>query len=161
MSLNPWALSWAKEAAISFTKKAVWCMPSPLVWRNLVMGLSGAVGESNSILLSPFLKRETVASQQVVTSFFKIGESKIELLSPTAPESPIAKFLEKKGEGIHHLAFGVKDIVASLAKLKAQGFRLIDETPIQGADQKLIAFVHPKDTTGALIELCEPLQQGV
>ena len=91
----------------------------------------------------------------------KIGESKIELLSPTAPESPIAKFLEKKGEGIHHLAFGVKDIVASLAKLKAQGFRLIHETPIQGADQKLIAFVHPKDTTGALIELCEPLQQGL
>jgi methylmalonyl-CoA/ethylmalonyl-CoA epimerase len=126
-----------------------------------VKDLDAAEKTYTQLLGVPPYKRETVASQQVVTSFFKIGESKIELLSPTAPESPIAKFLENKGEGIHHLAFGVKDIVASLAKLKAQGFRLIHETPIQGADQKLIAFVHPKDTTGALIELCEPLQQGL
>ena len=126
-----------------------------------VKDLDAAEKTYTQLLGVPPYKRETVASQQVVTSFFKIGESKIELLSPTASESPIAKFLEKKGEGIHHLAFGVKDIVASLAKLKAQGFRLIHETPIQGADQKLIAFVHPKDTTGALIELCEPLQQGL
>ena len=102
-------------------------------------------------------KRETVASQQVITSFFKVGESKIELLFPTAPESPIAKFLHTNGEGMHHTAFLVKDIVASLAQLKAQGFRLIHETPILGADQKIIAFVHPKDTTGVLIELCEQL----
>jgi methylmalonyl-CoA/ethylmalonyl-CoA epimerase len=102
-------------------------------------------------------KRETVASQQVITSFFKVGESKIELLFPTAPESPIAKFLHTKGEGMHHTAFLVTDIEASLAQLKAKGFRLIHETPILGADQKLIAFVHPKDTTGVLIELCEQL----
>jgi len=102
-------------------------------------------------------KRETVASQQVITSFFKVGESKIELLFPTAPESPIAKFLHTKGEGMHHTAFLVKDIEASLAQLKAQGFRLIHETPILGADQKRIAFAHPKDTTGVLIELCEQL----
>ena len=102
-------------------------------------------------------KRETVASQQVTTSFFKVGESKIELLFPTAPESPIAKFLQTKGEGMHHTAFLVKNIEASLAQLKAQGFRLINETPILGADQKRIAFVHPKDTAGVLIELCEQL----
>ena len=98
-----------------------------------------------------------MASQQVITSFFKVGESKIELLFPTAPESPIAKFLHTKGEGMHHTAFLVKDIEASLAQLKAQGFRLIHETPILGADQKRIAFFHPKDTTGVLIELCEQL----
>ena len=102
-------------------------------------------------------KRETVASQQVITSFFKVGESKIELLFPTAPESPIAKFLQTKGEGMHHTAFLVKNIEASLAQLKAQGFTLIHETPILGADQKRIAFVHPKDTAGVLIELCEQL----
>ena len=102
-------------------------------------------------------KRETVASQQVTTSFFKVGESKIELLFPTAPESPIAKFLQTKGEGMHHTAFLVKNIEASLAQLKAQGFTLIHETPILGADQKRIAFVHPKDTAGVLIELCEQL----
>jgi methylmalonyl-CoA/ethylmalonyl-CoA epimerase len=94
---------------------------------------------------------------KVITSFFKVGESKIELLFPTAPESPIAKFLHTKGEGMHHTAFLVTDIEASLAQLKAQGFRLIHETPILGADQKRIAFVHPKDTTGVLIELCEQL----
>lgn len=103
-------------------------------------------------------KRETVASQQVITSFFKVGASKIELLFPTAPESPIAKFLNTKGEGMHHMAFLVTDIVASLAQLKAEGFRLIHESPIPGADQKRIAFVHPKDTNSALIELCEPLK---
>jgi len=102
-------------------------------------------------------KRETVTSQQVITSFFKVGESKIELLFPTAPESTIAKFLQTKGEGMHHTAFLVKNIEASLAQLKAQGFRLIHETPILGADQKRIAFVHPKDTAGVLIELCEQL----
>ena len=102
-------------------------------------------------------KRETVTSQQVITSFFKVGESKIELLFPTAPESPIAKFLQTKGEGMHHTAFLVKNIEASLAQLKAQGFTLIHETPILGADQKRIAFVHPKDTAGVLIELCEQL----
>ena len=122
-----------------------------------VKDLEAAEKTYTQLLGVPPYKRETVASQQAVTSFFKVGASKIELLSPIASESPIAKFLTTKGEGIHHMAFLVKDISASLAQLKAQGFKLIHETPIQGADQKLIAFVHPKDTTGALIELCEQL----
>jgi len=105
----------------------------------------------------PPYKHEEVASEGVNTSFFIYGPNKIELLEATTPDSPIAKFLEKKGEGIHHIAFDVDDITAEIARLKAEGFVLINETPKKGADNKLVAFLHPKGTNGVLIELCQEL----
>jgi len=98
---------------------------------------------------------EEVADQMVRTAVFPVGESRIELLEPTSPESPVAKFLEKRGEGIHHVALGVQDVAAALAKLKAEGARLIDEAPRRGAGGAMIAFVHPKSTGGVLLELCQ------
>ncbi|MCH4822436.1 methylmalonyl-CoA epimerase [Gramella lutea] len=100
-------------------------------------------------------KMETVESEGVTTSFFKVGESKIELLAATNPESPISKFIEKRGEGIHHLAFYVDDIEAEIERLKKEGFRLLNESPKPGADNKLVAFMHPKDANGVLVELCQ------
>ena len=100
-------------------------------------------------------KSETVESESVTTSFFMLGESKIELLEATNPESPIAKFIEKRGEGIHHIAFEVEDIAAEMKRLKAAGVRLLNEAPKAGADNKLICFLHPKDTNGVLVELCQ------
>lgn len=100
-------------------------------------------------------KIEAVKSEGVKTSFFKLGPNKIELLEATAPDSPIAKFIEKKGEGIHHIAFDVDDIEAEIARLKDEGFEMIHNTPKDGADNKLIAFLHPKSTNGVLIELCQ------
>ena len=99
-------------------------------------------------------KIETVESEGVRTSFFKVGDLKIELLEATRPDSPIAKFIEKKGEGIHHLAFDVKDVSESLSELKQNGFQPIKEIPKAGADNKSIAFLHPKTTNGVLIEIC-------
>ena len=102
---------------------------------------------------------EEVADQKVKTAFMKVGEVKIELLEPTSPESPIAKFLEKGGRGVHHVAFAVEDGVAeALAQCDEQGIRLIDKTPRPGAEQMNIAFLHPKSTVGILTELCEPLK---
>lgn len=109
------------------------------------------------ILGASSYKEELVSTEQVNTSFFKVGNNKIELLEATGPESPIAKFLTKKGEGIHHIAFDVEDIVAEMARLKAEGFVLLNESPKKGADQKLVCFVHPKDTNGVLIELCQQI----
>jgi methylmalonyl-CoA/ethylmalonyl-CoA epimerase len=109
------------------------------------------------ILGASSYKQELVSTEQVNTSFFKVGDNKIELLEATGPESPIAKFLSKKGEGIHHIAFDVDDIVAEMARLKAEGFVLLNESPKKGADQKLVCFVHPKDTNGVLIELCQQI----
>lgn len=109
------------------------------------------------ILGAPAYKTEEVASEGVKTSFFKNGPNKIELLEATSPESPIAKFLEKKGEGIHHIAFDVADIVAEIARLKAEGFTVLNEIPKKGADNKLVAFLHPKSTNGVLIELCQEM----
>lgn len=108
-----------------------------------------------SVLLNtePY-KQEVVESEGVITSFFKMGESKIELLAATNPESPIAKFIEKRGEGIHHIAFDVTDIDAEISRLQAEGFELINKTSKPGADNKLIAFLHPKSTGGVLVELC-------
>jgi methylmalonyl-CoA/ethylmalonyl-CoA epimerase len=103
-------------------------------------------------------KVETVESEQVATSFFQVGESKIELLEATGPDSPIAKFIEKRGEGIHHLAFEVEDIVASMAQMAEQGFTLLQTAPKRGADNKLVAFLHPKSTNGVLIELCQSIK---
>jgi methylmalonyl-CoA/ethylmalonyl-CoA epimerase len=98
---------------------------------------------------------EEVAEQKVRVAFLQIGESRIELLEPTSEDSPIAKFLEKKGEGVHHMAYEVDDIEAALAKMKEQGVRLIDETPRRGAHNSLIAFLHPKATDGVLTEICQ------
>ena len=100
-------------------------------------------------------KTEQVESEGVNTSFFKVGETKIELLEATNPDSPIAKFIEKRGEGIHHIAFDVADIHAEVARLKAEGFTLLNEVPKPGADNKLVVFLHPKSTNGVLIELCQ------
>ncbi|WP_089051146.1 methylmalonyl-CoA epimerase [Flavobacterium hercynium] len=103
----------------------------------------------------PSYKSEAVESEDVMTSFFKSGPNKIELLAATNPESPIAKFLEKKGEGIHHIAFDVEDIFAEIERLKSEGFILINDVPKKGADNKLVAFLHPKGTNGVLVELCQ------
>lgn len=103
---------------------------------------------------SPY-KTESVESEGVLTSFFKTGESKVELLQATHPDSPIAKFIEKKGEGIHHLAFEVEDIDAAIDRLKSEGFEMINQQAKDGADNKRIAFLHPKTTNGVLIELCQ------
>jgi len=106
---------------------------------------------------SPY-KSETVESEGVTTSFFQVGENKIELLEATNPESPIAKFIAKKGEGIHHIAFDVTDIRAEMKRLKEEGFILLNEEPKKGADNKLICFLHPKSSNGVLIELCQEIQ---
>ena len=102
-------------------------------------------------------KTETVESEGVDTSFFKVGESKIELLAATREDSPIAKFLEKRGEGIHHLAFEVEDIKAEMARLKGEGFILLNEEPKKGADNKIVAFLHPKSSNGVLVELVQSI----
>ena len=106
---------------------------------------------------APAYKSELVESEGVQTSFFRNGPNKIELLEATHPESPIAKFLEKKGEGIHHIAFEVEDIDSEIARLKAEGFVVLDEIPKKGADNKWVAFLHPKTTNGVLIELCQEI----
>ena len=104
-------------------------------------------------------KSEAVETEGVLTSFFRLdpatGTTKLELLTPTRPDSPVATYLEKRGEGIHHLAFEVSDIVAEMARLHAAGFVLLNETPKPGADNKLVCFLHPKTTNGVLIELCQ------
>jgi methylmalonyl-CoA/ethylmalonyl-CoA epimerase len=106
----------------------------------------------------PSYKMEAVESEGVLTSFFQTGNNKIELLVATNPESPIAKFLEKKGEGIHHIAFDVDDIEAEIIRLKSEGFVLINEIPKKGADNKLVVFLHPKNTNGVLVELCQEIK---
>ena len=103
-------------------------------------------------------KKESVEREGVVTSFYAAGESKIELLEASREESPISKFIEKKGEGIHHLAFGVDDILQEVQRLKKEGFEFISEEPKEGADNKLIVFLHPKCTNGVLVELCQEKQ---
>lgn len=103
-------------------------------------------------------KKETVEREGVVTSFYGTGESKIELLEASNPESPISKFIDKKGEGIHHLAFGVENILQEVERLKKEGFQFISEEPKEGADNKLVVFLHPKSTNGVLVELCQEKQ---
>ncbi|PZD79159.1 methylmalonyl-CoA epimerase [Mesonia sp. K7] len=103
-------------------------------------------------------KMEEVASEGVMTSFFQTGESKVELLAATNDDSPIAKFIAKKGEGIHHVAFGVEDIEAEIKRLKKEGFVVLNETPKKGADNKLVAFLHPKSNHGVLVELCQDIK---
>lgn len=103
-------------------------------------------------------KLEKVESENVATSFFMMGESKIELLEATDPDSAIAKFIAKKGEGIHHIAFEVEDIHSEMKRLQNEGFKLLSEQPKKGADNKLICFLHPKDSNGVLIELCQEIK---
>lgn len=109
---------------------------------------------SKLLNVAPY-KSEEIASEGVETVFFKTGETKVELLAATNENSPIAKFLEKKGEGIHHIAFEVADIDAEINRLESEGFKLINDKPKNGADNKRIAFLHPKSTNGVLIEICQ------
>jgi methylmalonyl-CoA/ethylmalonyl-CoA epimerase len=109
----------------------------------------------SDVLGLPFAGDETVAEQKVTTAFFPVGESEVELLESTAADGPVAKYIEKRGQGIQHVAFRVDDLEAALSELKAKGVRLIDEKPRIGAGGARIAFLHPKDTQGVLVELCE------
>lgn len=103
-------------------------------------------------------KKETVESEKVNTAFFQKGETKIELLESVEPDGVVAKFIDKKGEGIHHIAFEVADIIAEMERLKTEGFILLNEKPKPGADNKLVCFLHPKGTNGVLIELCQEIK---
>lgn len=120
------------------------------------------IEESNILFASlfgkPHYKMEEVLSEGVKTSFFKAGPNKIELLEATNLESPIAKFIEKKGEGIHHIAFAVEDIYSEIERLQKEGFTVLNTAPKKGADNKLVAFLHPKSTNGVLIELCQEIE---
>jgi methylmalonyl-CoA/ethylmalonyl-CoA epimerase len=118
--------------------------------------------DSNKLFESLFgkanYKIESVESESVNTSFFKLGENKIELLEATNADGPIAKFIAKKGEGIHHIAFDVDDIEAEIKRLKSEGFQVLNDKPKKGADNKLVVFLHPKSTNGVLIELCQEIK---
>lgn len=120
-----------------------------------VKSLAHSVPLFEKLLNTPCYKTETVASEKVNTAFFRQGETKIELLESTDPDGVIARFIEKKGEGMHHIAFEVADIEAEMERLKKEGFTLLNEKPKNGADNKLVCFLHPKTTNGILIELCQ------
>ena len=111
-----------------------------------------------SLLGTNHYKIEEVLSEGVTTSFFKAGPNKIELLEATNPNSPIAKFIEKKGEGIHHIAFAVTDIYSEITRLKSEGFVVLNDSPKKGADNKLVVFLHPKSSNGVLVELCQDIE---
>lgn len=119
-----------------------------------VKELSATVPLYEKLLNTPCYKTEIVESEKVNTAFFRQGETKIELLESSEPDGVIAKFIEKKGEGIHHIAFDVEDIYAEMERLKGEGFILLNEKPKDGADNKLVCFLHPKGTNGVLVELC-------
>jgi methylmalonyl-CoA/ethylmalonyl-CoA epimerase len=123
-----------------------------------VKSLQSSIPLFERLLNSPCYKTETVESENVNTAFFLKDSSKIELLESKDPEGVIAKFINKKGEGMHHIAFEVPDIYAEMERLKSEGFTLLNETPKQGADNKLVCFVHPKDSNGVLIELCQTIR---
>jgi methylmalonyl-CoA/ethylmalonyl-CoA epimerase len=120
-----------------------------------VKDLSVSIPLFEKLLNTHCYKTETVETEKVETAFFAQGETKIELLQSTDEDGIIAKYIEKKGEGIHHIAFAVEDIIAEIARLKAEGFIVLNETPKNGADNKLVAFLHPKTTNSVLIELCQ------
>lgn len=120
-----------------------------------VKSLTESIPLFEKLLNTACYKTETVESEAVATAFFRQGETKIELLESTKEDGVIQKFIEKKGEGIHHLAFEVADIYAEMERLKAEGFLLLNEQPKQGADNKLVCFLHPKSTNSVLIELCQ------
>lgn len=120
-----------------------------------VKKLEDSIPLFEQLLNTPCYKTEEVATEGVNTAFFKVGQSKIELLEATKADSPISKFIEKKGEGIHHIAFEVENIEAEMKRLSALGFELLNATPKAGADNKLVCFLHPKNTNSVLIELCQ------
>ncbi|MBL7956079.1 MAG: methylmalonyl-CoA epimerase [Flavobacteriales bacterium] len=122
-----------------------------------VKDLAAAEELYHKLLGTPSYKREAVESEGVITSFFQVGPNKIELLESTRSDGPIAKAIEKRGEGIHHIAYEVADIRAEMARLKAEGFILLNEEPKRGADNKLVCFVHPKSAGGVLVELCQEI----
>lgn len=119
-----------------------------------VKSLETAVPVYEKLLNSPCYKTELVETEKVNTAFFRQGESKIELLESTSPDGVIARFIEKKGEGLHHIAFAVEDIEAEMKRLQEEGFVLLNEKPKPGADNKLVCFLHPRHTHGVLVELC-------
>jgi methylmalonyl-CoA/ethylmalonyl-CoA epimerase len=123
-----------------------------------VRSIASAIPIYEKLLGTPCYKKEEVASERVTTAFFKTGETKIELLESTDQKGVIARFIEKKGEGLHHIAFSVENIEEEIKRLKQEGFEFISEVPKQGADNKLICFLHPKHTTGVLIELCQEIK---
>jgi methylmalonyl-CoA/ethylmalonyl-CoA epimerase len=108
-----------------------------------------------NLLGKAHFKTEKVEGEGVETSFFQVGETKVELLQATRSDSPIAKYIDRKSEGVHHIAFAVEDILAEVARLKEAGFEILNETPKAGADNKLVVFLHPRSTNGVLVELCQ------
>lgn len=120
-----------------------------------VKDIKSAKVRFEQLLGTPCYKEEKVESEGVTTAFFQVGESKIELLEATKPESAIAKYIEKRGEGMHHIAYAVDDIKAEMERLRKEGFTLLNEEPKAGADNKWICFAHPKDANGVLVELCQ------
>lgn len=122
-----------------------------------VKDLKTSISLYEQLLGSPCYKTESVASEQVDTAFFLQDHTKIELVASTDPQGVIAKFIEKKGEGLHHIAFEVPDIIGEMARLRNAGFTLLNEQPKKGADDKLVCFIHPKNCNGVLIELCQSI----
>ena len=122
-----------------------------------VKNLEEAIPRYEKLFATTCYKRELVESQGVETAFFMVGPNKIELLGATTEDSPVAKFIAKKGEGIHHIAFAVKDIKAEMKRLSEEGFTILNEKPKIGADNKLVCFIHPKNTKGVLVELCQEI----
>ena len=120
-----------------------------------VENLDSAIPQYEALTGSKCYKKETVDSEGVITAFFKMGESKIELLQATNENSAIAKFISKKGEGFHHIAYAVDDILSEMEKARNAGIRVLNEEPKEGADNKIICFLHPKDNNGVLVELCQ------
>lgn len=120
-----------------------------------VKSLEQSIPLYEKLLGTPCYKKEEVVAEKVNTAFFQTGESKIELLESTDENGVISRFIDKKGEGLHHIAFSVENIQAEIERLKGEGFEFINDTPKQGADQKIICFLHPKHTNGVLVELCQ------
>jgi methylmalonyl-CoA/ethylmalonyl-CoA epimerase len=123
-----------------------------------VADFSKSIPLFEKLLNTKCYKQEKVESEQVNTAFFKTGDTKIELLESQSADGVISKFIDKKGEGIHHIAFDVEDIDAEMKRLQAEGFTLLNETPKKGADNKLVCFLHPKGTNGVLVELCQEIK---
>lgn len=122
-----------------------------------VKDLSVSIPLFEKLLNTSCYKTEPVESEQVTTAFFRTGDTKVELLQSTTEDGVIARFIQAKGEGIHHIAFAVNDIVAEMARLEQEGFRLLNEKPKKGADNKLVCFLHPKDCNGVLVEICQEI----